>query len=396
LEQALGALHRLPETRETTELTIDIRIDIRNGLLPFGDVARMGEHLRAAEVLARRLGDQRRLGRITTFMVNQGNTAGDYDEALRFGNEALNIARTLGDRWVEVVATSNTGLTHFFRGEFSDAATLFARNVALEGNQRTERFGTPLIQSAYSEVWLSQVLTELGRFDEAVGHAEAAVRVAEAADQPYTLSFGLAALGLAHFRRGDLPRATPILERGLDLCRTWQIVNRMWIGATLGAAYAFAGRAGEALALVAGTVEEFRSRHIQGRPAHVFLCAGMTCLSTGRVNEAAGHLQEALMLTRRLGARGNEGHALCLSGDVASVTGSGDAEGAYRQALALAEPRGMRPLVAHCHLGLGKLYRRRGDRQQAEEHLTTAMAMYREMGMTYWLEQADAEMRKLG
>ena len=65
----------------------------------------------------------------------------------------------------------------------------------------------------------------------------------------------------------------------------------------------------------------------------------------------------------------------------------------YREALALAEPRGMRPLVAHCHLGLGKLYRRTGKREQAQEHLSTATSMYREMGMTYWLEQAEAELK---
>ena len=53
----------------------------------------------------------------------------------------------------------------------------------------------------------------------------------------------------------------------------------------------------------------------------------------------------------------------------------------------------MRPLVAHCHLGLGKLYRRTGKREQAQEHLTTATTMYREMDMTFWLEQAEAEMR---
>ena len=48
----------------------------------------------------------------------------------------------------------------------------------------------------------------------------------------------------------------------------------------------------------------------------------------------------------------------------------------------------MRPLVAHCHLGLGKLYRRTGKREQACEHLTTATTMYREMDMRFWLEQA--------
>jgi hypothetical protein len=72
------------------------------------------------------------------------------------------------------------------------------------------------------------------------------------------------------------------------------------------------------------------------------------------------------------------------------------AEFHYRKALALAEPRGMRPLVAHCHLGLGKLYRRTGKRGQAQDHLTTATIMYREMDMRFWLEQAENEMKELG
>jgi tetratricopeptide (TPR) repeat protein len=80
-------------------------------------------------------------------------------------------------------------------------------------------------------------------------------------------------------------------------------------------------------------------------------------------------------------------HALCLAGDVASAGGAEDAEGYYREALALAGDLGMRPLVAHCHLGLGKLYQRTGKRKQAQEHLATATTMYGEMGMTYWLEK---------
>ena len=52
----------------------------------------------------------------------------------------------------------------------------------------------------------------------------------------------------------------------------------------------------------------------------------------------------------------------------------------------------MRPLVAHCHLGLGKLYRRTGKREQAYEHLSTATRIYREMDMRFWLEQAESEM----
>ncbi len=55
----------------------------------------------------------------------------------------------------------------------------------------------------------------------------------------------------------------------------------------------------------------------------------------------------------------------------------------------------MRPLSAHCHLGLGKLYRKTGQRQEAQEHLSTATTMLREMEMRFWLEQAEAEMRAL-
>ncbi len=53
----------------------------------------------------------------------------------------------------------------------------------------------------------------------------------------------------------------------------------------------------------------------------------------------------------------------------------------------------MRPLLAHCHLGLAKLYRRTGKRIESDEHLAIATTMYREMDMTYWLEKAEAEMR---
>ena len=198
-------------------------------------------------------------------------------------------------------------------------------------------------------------------------------------------------LGGVHLRRGDLPRAIRVLARGHDLCRTWQLVGGTpLLAAALGAAYALSGRADEALPLVTGAVEDFRSRQRHNWPGLILLCAGTTYLSVRRIDEARSHAREALVHTRRIGARASEAHALCLAADVASTGGSEDAEGYYREALALASELSMRPLVAHCHLGLGNLYRRTSNRQQAEEHLATATTMYREMGMTFWLEKAEA------
>ena len=88
--------------------------------------------------------------------------------------------------------------------------------------------------------------------------------------------------------------------------------------------------------------------------------------------------------------RAEEGH-----GRTHRPPGAEDAPGYYREALALAGELGMRPLVAHCHLGLGTLYRRTGNRQQAQEHLATATTMYRDMDMRFWREQADAALAEL-
>jgi hypothetical protein len=57
----------------------------------------------------------------------------------------------------------------------------------------------------------------------------------------------------------------------------------------------------------------------------------------------------------------------------------------------------MRSLIARCHLGLVRLHRCTGKREQAHENLTTtATTMFRGMDMRFWLEQAQAELRALG
>src|SRR5262249_13760968 len=115
------------------------------------------------------------------------------------------------------------------------------------------------------EYSLALVLAHLGRFDEAIGHAEAGLRIAEEADHPWTLYYGSLQLGSVHLGRGDFARAARVLERSLDLGRTWQFVDRIpEVAAVLGVAYALTGRTEEALALVAGAVKAFRARQGHG------------------------------------------------------------------------------------------------------------------------------------
>ena len=134
-------------------------------------------------------------------------------------------------------------------------------------------------------------------------------------------------------------------------------------------------------------------------PHHALTLAslGDTYVMAGRFDDAAAQATQALAIARAGKEPGHEAYALRLLGAIVRHQPAPNVETAgrhYHDALALATELGMRPLVAHCHLGLGKLYRRTGKRQQAHEHLATATTMYREMGMTYWLEKAEPELAR--
>jgi tetratricopeptide (TPR) repeat protein len=253
------------------------------------------------------------------------------------------------------------------------------------------------IQSSSVRFALAIALGPLGRFAEAFGHLREAMQIAEEAGHVFTLLFPLFGLGTLKLDQGDFAGAVPALERGLDLCRTKEVPLRLPdFARALGAAYHGTGRRAEGVALMEDAARGFAERTMRpalGWAGHVGSLGGAYLLD-GRLADATRIAQEGLAAARRRGERGVEGHVLRLLGDIAAHPDRFDvdtAEAHYRQALALAEELGMRPLIAHCHLGLGKLYRRTDKREQAREHLATATTMYREMGMTYWLEKAAAK-----
>ena len=163
--------------------------------------------------------------------------------------------------------------------------------------------------------------------------------------------------------------------------------------ASLGHVYAWSGRVEEGVSWLQQALTAYKSAGIGLLHSISVVQLAEAYLLADQVEDARACADRAVMLARERGERGYEAWALRLLGEVTSHRDPPDvenAEGHYRQGLALASELGMRPLIAHCHLGLGKLYRRTGKRQQAQEHLTTAITMYREMNMRFWLEQAEA------
>ena len=397
-EGALTAVRHLPETRETREDAIDLRFDLRASLTPLGEHERAFEYVREAEKSCERLDDPRRLGQVYDHMSYYFFITSRLAEARVFGQRALAIAETLGDLLLQVTASFELGVTAVASGDYVGGEQFFRRVVQLlAGDLSRERFGQTGFPAVLSRSWLALSLAERGEFCEGITHGQEGVRIAEAVAQPYSLIAACLRLGSLYGVKGEYPQAIRLLERGLALSREWNIpLYAPLVSSPLGHVYALSGHIPEGLLLL----EQASTTHeaVGMRVLHSIGVArlGEAYLLADRIEDARACADRALMLARERGERGHEAYALRLLGEITSRSDPSDLETAdthYHQAMALGEALGMRPLVAHCHLGLGKLARRTGNRARAMEHLTTATAMYREMDMQFWLEQAEAELR---
>jgi len=397
-EQALGVLAALPESPSTLEQGFEIRLELRPVLSLLGDVRRVLERLREAEVLAERLNDDRRRGRVCAFVTNAHYQLGELDEALVTGTRGLEIAGRLGDLRLRIQTTTYLEGAHYDRGDYERVVELVTDNLATLPPD--EYFGSAIPVSVFYRFWLVLSLAELGRFAEAAQYEAEALQLAGPTQRAYTIGLAHSGAGKLHLLRGEWAKARLLIEHGIVAFRTGNIVLDL-PGAVASSGWALAqlDEASEALSRLREgeeLLERQASRGVVFRRGEFYHSMGRAALLLGRLDEARSLGDRAL--TYSSSQPGSSAHALHLLGDIATHPDRFDAESAeilYRKALALAEPRSMRPLVAHCHLALGKLSRRTGQHEQAHEHLTTATTMYREMGMTYWVGQAEAEMREL-
>ena len=290
------------------------------------------------------------------------------------------------------------GQVYFALGDFRRACECCQRNIdGLGDDVIHERFGEPFLPSVLSRTFLVRSLAELGAFADGLMRAEEALRIAERLDQRDSVLATCQALGFLHLRRGALDDAIRWLERGRGLCEAWNIrTYRSAVTARLGYAYALSGRHADGLRLLEeGMAIGVSQGELNGQAAHLADLSHALLLA-GRSRDALEAATRGIERARSTRHAAHEAWAAWALGEAEShrdPVNAEDAVAAYRQAMALAEERGMRPLLAHCHLGLGRLQRRLDKRQQAQEHVTAATTMYREMDMRFWLEQAEHEGR---
>ena len=397
-EQALAALSHLPESRQTHEQGIDLRFDLRTALFPLGRFEQIFGYLREAESLARTLDDRLRLGQSSVYLCQHLWVIGHPKEAIAFGRNANELATSLGDIRLQVTASLYLAAALIWTGGFREAKELLLKVVRfLQGDLSRERFGLAGFPIVLVHFYLALLFANQGEFEEGIAHSKEGIRVAQSLDHPYSLANVIWTLECLQISRGELGQALQLIERGLTLSREWNLTfhSAAQMG-RLGYLHALSGEVAEGIPLLehaasAGDKMGFGAF----QPLFLMDLAEGYSLG-GRSEDALVVAVRARNLARENGQRPYEACALRLIGDIDNGRDSAqDADRSYQEALDLAVDLGMHPLIAHCHAGLAKLYRRTGRREEADEHLATATALYGELGMSYWLGKLEREMAEL-
>jgi tetratricopeptide (TPR) repeat protein len=317
----------------------------------------------------------------------------ESDRGVELARRAVAIGEGLDDAGLLATTRYYLGYSLTIRGDYHQALAVLHLNLSpLASDPRLG--GAPV--SLTTRAWTGHCLSELGEFDEAAALGEETLQSAQQDGRADAVAQAM--LGVAHVARvrDDHPTAIVWYERVIELGRTQSVPFAVILGtANLGQTLARAGRPSEARPLLErGLLLLERAGNLFQYTMHLGWLA--------RVCDAEGDIARALDLARQSvdqaaaqGHRGVLAENRCHLATILAHAGASDAEGTYREALALAEELGMRPLQAQCHLGLGQLYRKLGRAEDARAELSRAVTLFREMGMAFWLPEAETELAQL-
>jgi class 3 adenylate cyclase/tetratricopeptide (TPR) repeat protein len=383
-ERALKAIKQLPKTRLNDERTVDIYFELRNALLPLGEIDRTLKCLDEVEPILIALDDKSRSARYAAFRCNHHFLAGEQRRAIEFGGAGLRSAREGSDRVMEGELLHRLGQSYHALGEYPQAIALLQQSLKRtvdEGN-RLDLFVLP---SVVNRTWLVSALVERGDLVAGMANAKRALEAAEYAKHPPSQVLGWLSIGRALARKSELQGAVAALERGLDLCNQWSL--RVWrprLTSLLGVAYARTGRHHEGLELARQALADAeRMRLVVDRPS-LLVHLGQASLVANHLDDALAIGQQATAIAAAHEARGDEAWARFLIARTRFALEPQDLDECIKQldaAFGLAQACGSRPLAAYCQQIFGEVHARHGDHDAARRLSIAAHHSFAELGM---------------
>jgi tetratricopeptide (TPR) repeat protein len=394
-EAAIRALDQQGDEADQT-LKLDAYLELGTARTECSELEGYKELMDQAEALARRLNDRERLAQVRVRQAqglwNLWSGPGNLEAAIEGAREAFALAAP-DDLRTRSYAQFLVGAASLARGRFLDAVQAFEAGGALFTTVPVdgEVAGLVLPIRANIHAWEAEAYAALGEFGPALAAADEAQHIAGRLRHPSSQALADGFTGYVLLMRGQLEAARHTFERGLAGIgfRTTSTIG-------LALCQLLLGQRDDGLKALS------RGLEISGDPLapqtkimtrYGVLPAG-AYLAAGLPEEAEAISARGLALATVDDARAYHVPLGRIHAEALALQGKepphDEALWDWGRLIDLATELSMRPELAHCHLGLGKLYRRTRDQAKAQEHLTTAAAMYREMGMTFWLEKAEA------
>jgi len=399
-EKALESLTKLSRTRDRILQEIDLRFNMRAALFPLGRHDEWADYVRAAEPLAKEVGDKARLANCYNYLSTHLWTRGRHKEAIKLCEEGLSLAESAGDFAVYISMMFHLGIPLLYTGQYERQVKLH-REVAerLSGPALFERHGLAGLPSVLARALLSWSLAELGEFEEAEERGLQGIEIAEQGNNLFSTTLAYACVGAAYLLHGKLDGATKMLEKALALCREADVMSAFsFTAGNLGHAQSLLGHPDDALAIVAEGVRPQKVSFSIVPSAYPLTALAEAYRLKGETKKALQNAEEALSIFRQNGEQGFAAWALYHLAKIQFNGGSEQLEQAmlsYRQAKEQAAELGMKPLFAHCHMGLGEAHVKKGLSEEARSELASAIELYRSMDMAFWLPNAESALAKI-
>ncbi len=397
-EAALRALHNLPRSRDRIEKEIDLSFNLRAALFPQARHEEWGRWMREAQRLSKEIEDNARLSHVLCFLSNLEWIQGKCQKAIELGKTGLDLARRADDFSCQVATIFHLGFYFHTIGDFPKQIEYHRELVKLlTGQAALLRHGMANFPSATTRSGLALGLAEMGNFKEIEMIGQEAVEIAEKVINAFTFVSVYDFLGMAYLRHGKVKLALELLEKSHQTClRSGVRSLYSYTAGSLGYAYLLFNEPSRAL-----TILEEGAREENFRAAAFWKAHPLTVLAdayrVNRKNELASETaKRALEVASSREERTLEAWAIVVMAKVNADMGRlEETIDWYQRALNQATELSMLPLTAHCRMGLGQAYVKRGLSEEARSELMAAIDLYRSMDMSFWLPQAESALAKI-
>ncbi|MGI9570616.1 MAG: tetratricopeptide repeat protein, partial [Desulfobulbia bacterium] len=391
LEAALISLHKLPQTQIHRKREIDLRFNMRSALFPLGRHDDWADHIRVAESLAKEINDKSSLASAYNYLSSHHWIHGRHQEAIKLGEKNLRLAQSIGNFSVEVTSKFHLGIPLLYTGNI-DRQVVLHREVAeqLSGPAALKRHGLSSVPAITARGYLAWGLAELGNFEEAEKWAQEGLELSGQVRNHFSTSFAQACIGLAYLRKGNLDSALDLLLKANTICREADMLSiYSFVAGSLGNAYLLKGSPEKALPILFEAIDRHYFDSSVIPPIYTITVLAEAYQQQGQIDKAVMTSEKALNIFQKNQERCFGAWALYVSAKIQSNnTQEQMAQQSLIRAIDLARATGMRPLLAHCYLELGKLSSRlRND--EARSHIQKAVDLYRSLDMQFWLPEAE-------